>query len=65
MNYIISVIALIVLIATNPGWAEEHATKQVCVDVVKDGKPVRDAKGVVKQTCKDVKQHKKLEVEKK
>ena len=40
-------------------------TKKVCVDQMKDGKPVKDAKGVTKQTCKEVKQHKKLEVEKK
>ena len=40
-------------------------TKKICVDQMKDGKPVKDAKGVVKQTCKEVKQHKKLEVEKK
>ena len=43
----------------------QHETKKVCVDQMKDGKPVKDAKGVVKQTCKEVKQHKKLEVEKK
>jgi hypothetical protein len=43
----------------------QKETKRVCVDVVKDGQPVKDAKGVVKQNCKDVKQHKKLEVEKK
>jgi uncharacterized protein (DUF1697 family) len=61
MNYIVSVFALIAVITTNPAWAEEHATKQVCVDVVKDGKPVRDAKGVTKQTCKTVREHKKLE----
>ena len=42
----------------------QHETKRVCVDVVKDGKPVKDTKGVVKQTCKEVKQHKKLEVSK-
>ena len=42
----------------------QHETKQVCVDVVKDGKPVKDAKGVVKQNCKTVKEHKKLEVTK-
>jgi len=80
MNYIISVIALIVLIATNPACAaDSHSadvaraeaaktqkeTKKVCVDQMKDGKPVRDAKGNVKQTCKDVKEHKKLEVENK
>jgi hypothetical protein len=42
----------------------EHATKRVCVDQMKDGKPVKDAKGVVKQNCKTVKEHKKLEVAK-
>lgn len=37
-------------------------SKQVCVDVMKDGKQVKDAKtGKVKQNCKQVKQHKKLE----
>ena len=43
----------------------QHETKRVCVDQMKDGQPVKDAKGVTKQNCKDVKQHKKLEVEKK
>jgi hypothetical protein len=40
-------------------------TKRVCVDQMKDGKPVKDAKGNTKQNCKEVKQHKKLEVDKK
>jgi hypothetical protein len=41
-------------------------TKRVCVDVKKDGREVKDPKtGKTKQTCKEVKQHKKLEVEKK
>jgi biopolymer transport protein ExbD len=41
-------------------------TKQVCVDVKKDGKEVKDSKtGKTKQNCKQVRQHKKLEVEKK
>jgi len=65
MNYIISVFALVAVIATNPVRSEEHETKKVCVDVMKDGKPVKDAKGVTKQNCKTVKEHKKLEVEKK
>jgi hypothetical protein len=41
----------------------EGETKKVCVDVKdKDGKPVKDAKtGKVKQNCKEVKVHKKLE----
>ena len=43
----------------------KHETKRVCVDQMKDGKPVTDPKtGKTKQTCKDVKQHKKLEVAK-
>lgn len=37
-------------------------TKKICVDVMKDGKEVKDPKtGKTKQTCKEVKQHKKLE----
>jgi hypothetical protein len=37
-------------------------TKRVCVDVKdKQGQPVKDAKGKVKQNCKEVKVHKKLE----
>jgi hypothetical protein len=37
-------------------------TKQVCVDVKKDGKDVKDPKtGKTKQLCRQVKQHKKLE----
>jgi len=42
--------------------AEQKETKKVCVDVKdKEGKPVKDAKGNVKQTCKETKVHKKLE----
>ena len=37
-------------------------TKRVCVDIKdKQGQPVKDAKGKVKQNCKEVKVHKKLE----
>ena len=42
----------------------QHETQKVCVDQMKDGRPVKDAKGVTKQNCKEVKQHKKLEVTK-
>jgi hypothetical protein len=63
---------LIMAFAVSAHAVDNHAaadaakeTKKICVDVKKDGKPVKDAKGVVKQTCKEVKQHKKLEVEKK
>jgi hypothetical protein len=37
-------------------------TKKVCVEVKdKQGQPVKDAKGNVKQSCRDVKVHKKHE----
>jgi hypothetical protein len=40
----------------------QKETKKVCVDVMKDGKEVKDPKtGKTKQTCKEVKQHQKLE----
>jgi hypothetical protein len=43
-------------------YAEAKETKKVCVDVKdKEGKPVKDAKGNVKQTCKEMKVHQKLE----
>lgn len=42
-------------------YAEAEKTK-VCVDVKdKAGQPVKDAKGKVKQNCKEMKVHKKLE----
>ncbi len=41
---------------------EPRETKKVCVDVKKDGKDVIDPKtGKTKQSCKEVKVHKKLE----
>ena len=43
----------------------QHETKKICVDQMKDGKEVKDPKtGKTKQTCKEVKQHKKLDVSK-
>ena len=42
--------------------ASEPEKVKVCVDVKdKEGKPVKDAKGNVKQNCKEMKAHKKLE----
>jgi hypothetical protein len=46
--------------------AEEKAsaapeTKRVCKDVVKDGKPVKNKDGSVKQECRTIKIHKKHE----
>jgi hypothetical protein len=62
MNYIISVFALFVLIATNPAFAEAEV-KEVCHDKVdKAGKPVMDKKtGKQAQDCKKIKVHQKLE----
>jgi len=42
---------------------EKKETVKVCVDIKdKEGKPVKDAKtGKVKQSCKEMKVHKKLE----
>ncbi len=41
---------------------EPRETKKVCVDVKKDGTEVKDPKtGKTKQSCKEVKVHKKLE----
>ena len=58
------VIALSLALGSQFVHAEEpkKETKRVCVDVKKDGKEVKDPKtGKTKQTCKEVKQHKKLE----
>ena len=58
------VIALALALGSQFVIAEEpkKETRQVCVDVKdKDGKPVKDAKGNVKQNCKEVKVHQKLE----
>ena len=57
-------IALALALASQLVIAEEpkKETKQVCVDVKKDGKEVKDPKtGKTKQICRQVKQHKKLE----
>ena len=44
---------------------EPKETKRVCVDVKdKEGKEVKDKAGKVKQNCKEIKQHKKLDGEK-
>ena len=44
---------------------EPKETKRVCVDVKdKEGKEVKDKNGKVKQNCKEIRQHKKLDGEK-
>jgi beta-lactamase regulating signal transducer with metallopeptidase domain len=61
MNYIVSIIALIVLIATNPAYAEV-TTKEVCRDKVdKAGQVVKDKSGKTTKVCKKVKVHKKVD----
>ena len=57
------VIASISFLQWNNAYAAEEKEKtKVCVDVKdKEGKPVKDTKGNVKQTCKEMKVHKKLE----
>ena len=54
------------LILCLPAVADEpKQTRKVCVDVKdKEGKEVRDKNGKVKQNCKEIKQHKKLDGEK-
>lgn len=54
-------IALALGLASSPTFAEAQI-KEVCKDVVgKDGKPVTNKDGTVKQACKKIKVHKKLE----
>jgi len=53
------ILCIATLTHNQPVWAE---TKQVCVDIRdKSGQPVKDKSGKVKQNCKTMKQHKKLE----
>lgn len=59
-------LALALVFAAVPAaYADKEAakeTKKVCVDLKdKDGKPQKDAKGNTKQSCKEMKVHKKLE----
>jgi hypothetical protein len=61
LNYIVSVFALILLIATNPVYAEAK-TKEVCRDKLdKAGQVVRDKSGKTTKVCKKVKVHKKVD----
>jgi len=63
MRNIIFVAGLILCL---PAVADQpKETKRVCVDVKdKEGKEVKDKNGKVKQNCKEIKQHKKLDGEK-
>ena len=53
------VLCFLTMTYNTPTWA---ATTQVCVDVKdKSGEPVKDKSGKVKQNCKTMKKHEKLE----
>ena len=53
------ILCIATLTHNQPVWAE---TKQVCVDVRdRSGQPVKDKSGKVKQNCKTMKKHEKLE----
>jgi hypothetical protein len=61
-NSILIGILLVILLLLASGLPARAETTQVCVDVKdRTGQPVKDAKGKVKQTCKTMKKHEKLE----
>ena len=61
-NIIVLVAVAIIGMATYHMAYAETKTKEVCKDVVgKDGKTVKNKDGTVKQACKTIKVHKKLE----
>ena len=63
MKNIIFVAGLILCLPTVAD--EPKETRKVCVDVKdKEGKEVKDKNGKVKQNCKEIRQHKKLDGEK-
>ena len=50
------------LLHNQPVWAETTETAQVCVDLRDEtGKPLKDKSGKVKQKCRTMKKHEKLE----
>ena len=56
-----TIIAVAAITLSVPAHAEVK-TKEVCKDVMdKNGKPVKNKDGTVKQACKTIKVHKKLE----
>jgi hypothetical protein len=60
MKHILITLGLVIGLQA-PVYAEAQK-KEVCKDVVgKDGKPVKNKDGSVKQQCKTIKVHKKLE----
>jgi hypothetical protein len=61
-NSVLIGILLVVILLLATALPARAETTQVCVDVKdRTGQPVKDAKGKVKQTCKTMKKHEKLE----
>ncbi len=61
-NILKSILLSLALVTFVYAGDEPKETTKVCVDVVKDGKPVMDKKtGKPQQQCKTMKVHKKLE----
>jgi hypothetical protein len=61
-NILKSIILSLTLVTCAYAGDAPAETTKVCVDVVKDGKPVMDKKtGKPQQNCKTMKVHKKLE----
>lgn len=57
-----AVMCMATLLYNQPVWAE---TVKVCVDVKdKKGEPVKDKSGQIKQNCRTMKKHEKLEEKK-
>ena len=62
MKQILAAIVIALTMVSAAFADEPKETTKVCVDVVKDGKPVMDKKtGKPQQQCKTMKVHKKLE----
>ena len=61
MKHIIFAAGLALSVAYPATAADAPETKRVCVDVMKDGKPVKNKDGSTKQQCREIKVHKKHE----
>jgi hypothetical protein len=60
-NILQTLLLSVSLVACAYAGDEPKETTKVCVDVVKDGKPVLGKDGKPQQQCKTMKVHKKLE----
>jgi len=61
-NSVLIGILLVILLLLATALPARAETTQVCIDVKdRTGQPVKDSKGKVKQSCKTMKKHQKLE----